>query len=236
MRSSELCSREMAVPFEVPPRISLAVPDSRRVAEIRKTLTESAKPVRPLPSNGAIMLLCVGVFILLAVLLALPAGLLGFSRATASEAAIEYAVLLLLALALAGAVVEQMIPGARRSVPPAAGVLLAILLLSLTATLLFPRSEPNDFVSQGVPCMRLGLLCAIPAACLTAFMMRRGFVTDTVSAAIAGGGLSGLAGAAVLALHCPIFDATHIIAWHAGVIAVTSLAGAFLGWVLARSR
>jgi hypothetical protein len=236
MKNCEPFSRELDMPFDVPPRISAAIPDPRRLALIRQTLTKSVKPVRPLPSNGTMMLLCVGVFILLAILLAMPGGFPGFVRGSGPVLSVEYGVSLLLALALAGAVVERMIPGSRHTIPPAACVVLTIVLLSVTATLLFHDPKASDFVRQGIPCLRLGLLCAIPAACLTVAMVRRGFVTDTLSAGTSAGALSGLLGTAVLELHCPVFSATHIIAWHAGVIAVTSLAGALSGWVLARVR
>jgi hypothetical protein len=78
------------------------------------------------------------------------------------------------------------------------------------------------------------VLSSIPAAGLTWLLMRRGFVTDPLAGAVAGGAFAGLLGMAVLALHCPIFSATHIIVWHAGVIVVTSVAGACIGWIQTR--
>jgi hypothetical protein len=224
------------VQFDVPDRISLAVPDAARVARIREDFTKSAAPVRPLPSNGWMMALCVVVFAVLAVLLTVPFGFGGFAKLNAASAAIEYSVVGLLALVLAGAAIEGMIPGSRRTLPPSAGVLIAILLLSVTAALLFPDFALHDFVHRGIPCLRLGILCAIPASGLIWAMMRRGFVMDTVSAVVAGGALSGLLGVGVLALHCPILNAAHIIAWHIGVIAVTAVFGALLGWIVARYR
>lgn len=216
-------------------KISLAAPDSARVAQIRKIFTESAAPVRPLRSNAVMMLGCAGAFVILAILLTLPVGFYGFLKIGAWGGAIEYSVLLLLALVLAGGAVEQMIPGSRSIMPPALSVLLAIVLLSVTAALLFPDFAMNDFVHRGMPCLRFGLLCAIPAAGFTWFLMRRGFVIDPLSAAIAGGALSGLLGVGVLALHCAILNAAHIIVWHVGVIAVTSVLGALLGWGVSRA-
>jgi len=224
------------MPFEVPARIADAVPDSVRLVRIRKAFAESATSVRPLPSNTAMMLACAGVFVALAVVLALLPGLDGFAKLSAVQAAIEYSLVLLLVLVLAGSVVERMIPGSRRTVPPAVGVVLAILLLSVTASVLFPDFATPDFVRQGMPCLRLGVLCAIPAGGLTGVMMRRGFVVEPVAAALAGGGLAGLLGVGVLALHCPIFNAAHIIAWHVGTIVVTSVFGALIGGGRARIR
>jgi hypothetical protein len=224
------------MPIEVPARIGSAVPDSALVARIRTTLMEAAAPVRPLPSNAALMALCVAVFIALALLLTLPVGFPGFARLDTVSRLIEYPAVLLLAFMLAGSLVDQMIPGTRRVIGPAAGVLVAVLLLSVTAALLFPGPMPKNFVDEGIPCLRLGALCAIPAGGLTWTMMRRGFAADPLSAAIAAGGLSGLLGVGVLALHCPILNAAHIIAWHVGSIVVAALFGALLGWSWSRRR
>ena len=216
--------------FEVPPRISGAAPDSRRLAEVRKTFAESAAPVRPLPSNATIMTVCLGGFILLSVILAGAVGFFGFARMNATARWMDFSVLLLLALVLAGGVVEQMIPGSRRTMRPVWGVLFAITLLSLTAVLLFPDFDTTRFVSRGIGCLRYGLLSSIPASGLTWLLMRRGFVTDPLAGAVSGGAFAGLLGTAALALHCPILSSPHIIVWHAGVIVVTSVAGACIGF------
>jgi hypothetical protein len=224
------------MPFEVPERFSGATPDPVRLARVRQAFARSAAPVRPLPSNAAMMLLCVGVFAGLAILLATPAGFFGFARMSASARWMEYSAILLLALVLSGGVVEQMIPGSRRTLRPVLAILFAVFLLSLTTVVLFPYFDVQDFVPHGVPCLRFGLLCSIPASGLTWVLMRKGFVTDPVSGAATGGALSGLLGLAVLALHCPIFNALHIIAWHVGVIAIASLAGALVGFILVQRQ
>ncbi len=220
------------MPFEVPSRISGATPDPTRLARTRQTFADSAAPVRPLPSNPAMMLLCVGVFVTIAILLAGMAGFFGFDKMSASARWVDYSAVLLLALVLSGGVVEQMIPGSRRTLRAALAILFAVFLLSLTTVVLFPHFDAHEFVPHGVPCLRFGLLCSIPASGLTWVLMRKGFVTDPVSGAATGGALSGLLGVAVLALHCPIFNALHIIAWHVGVIAIASLAGALIGLIL----
>ena len=185
------------MPFEVPPRISEAMPDSRRLAEMRKAFAQSAAPVRPLPSNGTMMALCLGVFILLAIILAGAVGFYGFAKMSATARWMDYSELVLMALVLAGIVVEQMIPGSRWTVRPVLGILFAVVLLSLTALLLFPNFDTTRFVPQGIGCLRYGLLSSIPAAGLTWVLMRRGFISDPLAGALAGGAFSGL-----LALPC----------------------------------
>lgn len=220
-------------PLEAPDRLRNAEPDSAKVAQIRRVMVDLAAPVRPLPSNAALMLLSLAIFVVLAVLLALPFGLYGALRMGLAAAFTAYSVLLLLAAVLAGNVIGQLIPGSKRVLAPSAGALIAILLLIATAALLFPDFSTANYVRQGIPCLRLGLLCSLPAGILVRILMARGFVTNVVDAAVAGGAFAGLLGVAVLALHCPIFNAAHIILWHVGVVAVTSLAGAATGRLLA---
>ncbi len=222
------------MPFEAPEGLMNATPDATRVAETRRKLMATTAPVRALPPNAALMITCIAVFVALAAILAMPFGYYGIENMSAAGRAMEFTVLLLLAVTLAGGVVEQMIPGSQRTLRPVVSALTAIVLLSVTALLLFPVPGSGDFVRRGLPCLRLGLTCAIPAAGLVHVMMRRGLVTDDISAAVAGGAFAGLLGVAVLTLHCPIFSSGHIVAWHVGVIALTSLLGALAGWLRAR--
>jgi hypothetical protein len=214
--------------FDVPQRIAQASPDPARVARIRKSFAESAAPVRPLPSNASMMLAAVAVFTALAIVLAAPLGFPGFLAMSTADRVADYTTILLLAAVLSGGLAEQTIPGSRRAIHPGAAVLAAILLLSLTAALRFPEFAMNNFVVRGIPCLRAGLICAIPGGILAWAAMRRGFVTNPAPAGIAGGAFAGLVGVAVLALHCPIFNAGHIIAWHLGALAIASLTGGIL--------
>jgi hypothetical protein len=206
------------------------------MAGARETFVKSAARVRPLPSNASMILICAAVFAVLSVLLTMPIGFPGLRRMSMFAAGVNLTVLLLLVLVLAGGVVTQMIPGSRRVLPAPAAALISIGLLSLTALLLFPDFAMRDFVHRGMPCLRVGVLCSVPAAIGIVAFMRRGFIIDPISAAIAGGSLAGLLGVTVLALHCPIFEAAHVIAWHFGAIVITSLGGGFLGWMAARYR
>ena len=144
--------------FDVPSRIAAATPDPGRVVRIRENFAKSAAPVRPLPSNLSMTLWCVAFFCCLAVLLTIPFGFTGFAKLSLAGAVGQYSVLLLLALVMAGGVVTQMIPGSRRVLSPVAGVVIAILLLSLTAALLFPDFEMNNFAGRVIS-LSAGLAC-----------------------------------------------------------------------------
>jgi hypothetical protein len=43
-----------------------------------------------------------------------------------------------------------------------------------------------------------------------------------------------LAGVGVLELHCPNFEAAHILVWHTAVVPVSGAAGAIVGWIAQR--
>jgi hypothetical protein len=222
------------MPFEVPARIGKAMPEPARVARIRERIMAGASAVRPLPSIAAMTALGLAAFIVLGIGLAWPFGYYGFDRLNGTSGMAEYAAVLLVAAALMAGALGQAIPGSRRIVGPAALVVIGIALLCLTTAGLFPDFGLDGFVTRGVPCLRLGLVCAVPAAALVTVAMQRGFVTDRVSAGLTGGALAGLAGVGVLALHCPVLNAAHIIAWHVGAVAVASLAGAVTGRAVSR--
>ena len=175
-------------------------------------------------------------FILIVSLATMTIGFPGVHALGIIQRAIYYGVLLVSALLLAIAATEQMIPGARRRVPVTIAVLFPLIAMMVVVPALFPVFEMQRFFEQGTSCLRIGLLCAISSSALTAIVIRRGFVTDWLSAAAIGGALSGLVGVSVLALHCPIQSAPHIMAWHVGVLVAAIAGGAFVGRVLSRSR
>ncbi|HVW08749.1 MAG TPA: NrsF family protein [Bryobacteraceae bacterium] len=215
----------------MPSRLRQATPDPARVARIREKFSASAAPVRPLPSNGRLTAAILAVFVVVAIALAAPFGYRGFAKMSPAAAWVDYSAIVLLAAVLAGMVIGAMIPGSRRVLSPLAGAAAAVVLLCSATLLLFPSYDMTRFFARGIPCLRLGTLCAVPGGIAAWLLMRRGFIVDPARAAFAGGALAGLLGIAVLALHCPIFTAPHIIVWHVGVIVVTSIAGAVAGWI-----
>ena len=214
--------------------IRAAEPESARVAEIRRTLSRSLKPVLPLPSNRVLTALLVGAFVALAVAGALPVGFERLRILSFSQCFFYYSLLLLSASVLAAAVVQEMIPGTQRRIPLAVTILVPPVAIALLVLVLFPDIETRHFVERGIPCLRLGLLCAIPGGALIGIGVRRGFVTDWIVCAITVGALAGLIGVASLALHCSIENAAHILVWHLGVMFVAAATGAVAGWFVSQ--
>jgi hypothetical protein len=65
-------------------------------------------------------------------------------------------------------------------------------------------------------------------------LLRRGFALNSVSAGLAAGMLGGLTGVGVLELHCPNFQAAHVLLWHTAVAPLSGAVGAMVGWMLHR--
>jgi hypothetical protein len=209
-------------------------PDAARVAQIQAALSDSLQPVAPLPSDRVLVPLLVTVFLILVVLCTMPFGFYGLRTFSWLQKIFYFGSLLFAAWSMAKALADQSIPGGRHRIPLPVQIILPVVLVALVTLLIFPQFGTYRFVRQGEPCLRIGLLCAIPAALILAIAMRRGFITDRLAAATTAGSFAGLFGIGVLALHCPIQNSAHILVWHFGVIVIAILAGAMLGWAADR--
>jgi hypothetical protein len=204
--------------------------DPALVERMAQSLGLAAAPVRPLPP----IWLLTGGLVLLAVLLALAGGLIlgpkGAGRMTAVEAAAIFSMVLLLIGLASRLCVAEAIPGSRRTFAPWMVGVLACLALAGVFGLLFHDYGMERFVRQGMACLTAGLAQAAPVAIGVWWILRRGFAVNAQAAGFAQGMLAGLAGVAMLELHCPNFEAPHVIVWH---IAVLPIAGA-VGMLVAR--
>ena len=206
--------------------------DPRSLQAVADTIRSSIRPVRPLPPTwvlaGSLILVCAAV----ALAGAARAGFYGIEKMNLFERALIFSSLIGFACAVGIGFIHEMIPGSRRRVAP--GALLAIvcgLLLGVFA-LLFRDYQTSDFIPAGIACLLTGLLFATPTALLAWLLLRRGFAVNPVSAGLVAGTLAGLAGLAMLELHCQNFQAAHVLVWHIAVVPLSAAAGAFAAWVL----
>jgi hypothetical protein len=202
--------------------------DPALLQRIANSMGASLQPVRPLPSSGVLIAALVAAAVAVASAGATILGLHGIQALGALRIALIFPVLLALTGFAAVVCVGEMIPGSRHPVAP--WVLLACGCLALTAVfaLLFTGYRFERFVSQGVACLTAGLLVAIPAALVSWWVLRRGFAVNSRAAGVAVGTLAGLAGVGMLELHCPNFEAPHIMVWHTAVLALGGAAGALV--------
>ena len=202
----------------------------RRVAE---SIKPSLRPVRPLPSTWAITSGLFFVCAAVSVAGAAHAGFFGIEKMDILERSLVFSTLVLLIWVAGAAFVHEMIPGSRRRL--SSGALLAFgsaVLLAIFA-FLFRDCHVEHFVPVGVACLLTGLLYAVPAALLSwLLLLRRGVALNPVSAGLAAGTLGGLAGVAMLELHCPNFEAAHVLVWHTAVVPLSAALGAAVTWIL----
>lgn len=207
-----------------------AGPPPEVLARISESIAGSTRPVRPLPRRwllaGGTILVCAVV----ALAGAAAMGLHGLIRMSIPERAAVFSIVGLLVFVIATELTNVIIPGRLRRA--STGGLLAATSLSLAAVLGFCfRDFPTTrFMHAGLVCLAIGLLHATVAWFLIRLVLRRGFAVSPAPAGMVGGMLAGLAGLAMLELHCPNFQAAHVLVWHLGVL----LASAALGRLLAR--
>jgi len=215
----EILRQAAQVPHDVGPAL---------LDRIAGSIGSSLRPVRPLPPGwvlaGGLILICAAVALAGASRL----GFYGIQKMSAWERALVFPALGIVLWLAAAACIGEMVPGARRRVSP--GFLLGAGSLAVLAVfaILFHDYRTDHFVSQGMACLTAGLLNAIPAALLSWLLLRRGFAVNSLGAGMAVGTLAGVAGLAMLELHCPNFQALHVMLWHTAVMPVSGAAGALL--------
>jgi hypothetical protein len=202
------------------------------LARIGDAIKPSLRAVRPLPR---VWLMSLGVVLVCAAVSlagAARAGFFGVARMNLLERSLVFPVLGFLACLAAVSFVHQMIPASRVRVSP--GALLAFSCVALLAVFadLFRDRHVDHFVSVGVACLIAGVVHALPAGLLSWLLLRRGFAVNPTAAGLVAGTLGGLAGVGMLELHCPNFQAAHILVWHTAVVPVSAALGALLGWAL----
>lgn len=208
------------------------VVQAETLERISDSIKASLRPVRPLPPTwvlaGGLVLICAAV----ALAGAAHAGFYGIDKMDLMMRALIFPALFVFVWMVGIGFVHEMVPGSRRRVTP--GALLAIVIGFLVGifALLYRDHEISAFFSTGIACLLTGVLFAVPTGLLAWLLLRRGFAVNPVSAGTVAGTLAGLGGLAMLELHCPNFQAAHVLVWHIAVLPVSAAAGAFLAWAL----
>ena len=221
----EILNKAARAPLDLEPAL---------LERISGSIQSSLRPVRPLPP--AWLMTC-GLILICAVVSlggAARAGFLGVEKMDLLERWLIFPVLGGLAWITGSGFVREMIPGSRRRVSSGSLLALGCAALFTLFALLFRDYRIDHFFSIGIVCLITGFIHAVPAGLLCWLLLRRGFAVNPVSAGLIAGTLAGLAGVGVLELHCPNFQAVHILVWHTAVVPVSAAAGAVLGWIVRR--
>jgi hypothetical protein len=197
---------------------------------ITAAIHSSLQPVRPLRGRraltGTLILICTAVSFAGAARL----GFFGVQALGPVQRMVILPVLAALAWLTASELVSHWIPGSRHHLTPQALVALATGIVVSVFGLLFHDYQAQHFISAGIVCLCAGVLQAIPVAGLAAWLLRRGFAVDLISAGAIAGTLGGISGVAMLELHCPNLEAPHVLVWHSAVVPVSATVGALVGW------
>ena len=133
------------------------------------------------------------------------------------------------AILLAMSIVREMVPGSKHAFAPAVLLVAILVVLMMVIAAAFRSQQESAFLASGVMCMKNGLTYSMPAAFLLWLILRRGVILYPKLIGAVAGGLAGLAGLSVLEVNCPNLNVFHILVWHGGVVAISSLGGALLG-------
>jgi hypothetical protein len=201
---------------------------------IADSIISSLRPVRPMPPTwlltGGLALTGLAVACAAAAL----TSFIGFRNLNLGARALIFSTLAILVWGAGSEFVRQWIPGSRQRLMPAASLTIGIAILLGVFAWVFRDYRTDHFIEAGIACLGMGLLLAVPAALLSWLLLRRGFAVNCVAAGLAGGTLAGLCGVTLLELHCPNFQAAHVLVWHTGVVPVSAAVGALVGWLTNR--
>jgi hypothetical protein len=203
-------------------------PDAAMLEKIAARLWASAKPVRALPSNLTLWAISFAIFIAIALIVAKIVQFKAIDVLSDAQMFVYYGVLLLFGALFSRAVIERMIPGAKCLVPSTALSIAALVALGMLVAVLFADRSTENFVSRGIPCLRLGVISALLSGFLGWRLLQRGYLVSPRETITLYGFFAGLVGVSVLALHCPILNSLHVIVWHLGAMILAGLVGFFL--------
>ena len=202
-------------------------PDPALLERIAGSLRTDMRPVRPLPSRWATACALGLLAAAVALAMAVHFGLHGAHAMSEMQRDAMFPCLAILIASAALAWTAETIPGSRR-VSPAVLLAVSTAVLAGLFAILFRDRLSGPFVPPGVACLSAGVLTAVPAALAGWWLLRRGFAVNPTSAALAAGTLAGLAGVAMLELHCPDFQTWHVVVWHTAVVPVSAALAALL--------
>jgi hypothetical protein len=202
-----------------------AVP-ADKLKQIESAVVADLKPVRPLAPARVYLAAFAGIFIAACALSwRYILGEHGWDALSNLQRSFVFAPLVAAAALLIFSVVRQMTPTGkytRVTALWAAGVFLLMLLLM---TVLFHPEPEAEFAYDAWVCFRAGMLFAIPAGALFWLLLWRSAALSPALTGATAGSLAGLAGLAVLEIHCPNLNVYHIVVAHISVPLVCALAG-----------
>ena len=185
--------------------------------------------VRPLPSQGILTLAFFVIFAFLSAATIMIMRMVGIHLMTGIASVWMTAIFAAAGLLFSHDLARKMIPGSRRSWPPALTFALPGIAAFGGLALLFPWRQTGVIVSEGWHCALLEAVIAGPVAALFWLLARRGVLFFSPGL---GGVLAGLAVYLALVpvqVQCMFLQAPHLLLWHAGTALLLIGLGAVIG-------
>lgn len=211
---------------------ALPKPGQQVLGRIAESVRADLAPVKPLPPqwrlNIGLILICTAVALTGATI----SGAIGFSKMDLLMRVCIFAALGIVAWMVSHAFVVEMIPGAKKRFTAGQLLLTGCFFLFALFASMFRDYQITQFFSTGVVCLGTGVAYAVAGAVGSWLLLRRGYAVNPIRAGMLAGMLGGMAGITMLELHCPNFQAAHILVWHVAVVPVSAglgvlAAGAF---------
>ena len=196
--------------------------------KIQSAIQASLQRVSPRPSARAIAFEFGAAFLLGAIPAAAMMGLGGVEKMNVFQLIAITVVLALGVALLALSLAWQVTPGSLRRISVRGAVSILVAGFIVGVVFLFPWHTPEAFLARGWPCLRLGLLMALPSALLFWLVARRGAPLEMKALGGTLGAISGLLGVSVLQFHCDRQETEHLLFWHGGVLLVSIAAGVLI--------
>jgi hypothetical protein len=194
-------------------------------------ILEDLQPIRPLPSFSVLLSACATISLSVVGVGTLLLGTSGWRAQTLEQRIAMFVTLGASTVLLAISMVRQMVPGSKRFFSPAVLLVAISGLLMTVIAATFRSQEESAFLTNGVICMKNGFMYSIPAAFLLWLVLRRGGVLDPNLIGGVAGALAGLTGLSALEVNCSNLNVFHILVWHGGVVAISSVGGILLGTI-----
>jgi hypothetical protein len=205
------------------------------VNRISVAIASDMHAIQPMASSKLLLPALIVVCGLVGITGASVLGPYGLHKMSVIEASIIFSVLASIIVLAAYVCLAESVPGSRRILSPAMLVTVCSAALVAVFVLLFRDYTVERFVAQGIPCLRAGLLHAIPAALGVWWILRRGFAVNPMASAFARGALAGLAGTLMLEIHCSNFETLHVIVWHTLAIPISAALACGTVFLLSKS-
>jgi Negative regulator of sigma F len=195
---------------------------------IQSTIQASLQRVSPRPPTRVIAFQFGTAFLLFAIPAAATLGLGGVEKMNVFQLIAITAVLALGVALLALSLAWQVTPGSLQRISVRGAVTILVAGFVAGIVFLFPWHTPEAFLARGWPCLRLGLVMALPAGLLFWLVARRGAPLDMKTLGGTLGAISGLVGVSVLQFHCDRQETEHLLFWHGGVLLLSTVAGVLI--------